>query len=371
MRNKKENNTNLKLNMVIMSLLLVVAVFCTNTGFVEAAASPSTTAASYAAVFDATYYSDHYADLKAAFGNNEQSLFQHFLNSGMKEGRQASEEFNVQAYKARYSDLRSAYGENLVLYYQHYIVCGKAEGRNGRADGVTNNSASGQTVASNQTQPNTVSVPLGTEKVIAGTTYVVKGHTSQGVALYAAKGDSKVSFEICPYALNYVEAIGLTNSMTDKEKADAIAMYLATLIHYNYSYQSSWAPLKTRSGVCDDYTRDFRAICRLVGIEAYYIASDEMNHAWNSVIIGGVEYYYDVTWVSCRIDKGYQANSYYKWFGTTSDVFYSDGTHVTYNLIRDDRTSYNYDIYNDVFDRQYSRSYGGQHRCVYTSESIY
>lgn len=91
----------------------------------------------YAAVFDANYYANKYADLKAAYGNNADALFAHFYNSGMTEGRQGSEEFNVQAYANRYADLKSAFGTDLRKYYMHYITSGKAEGRNGRADAVT------------------------------------------------------------------------------------------------------------------------------------------------------------------------------------------------------------------------------------------
>ena len=84
----------------------------------------------YSAVFDATYYSNKYNDLKAEFGNNAAALFHHFIVCGMKEGRQAIATFNVQAYRARYPDLQKTFGEKLPLYYQHYIQFGRAEKRN-------------------------------------------------------------------------------------------------------------------------------------------------------------------------------------------------------------------------------------------------
>ena len=84
----------------------------------------------YSAVFDAGYYCDRYKDLKAAYGNNREALFSHFVAHGMREGRQAIDTFNVLAYKARYTDLQKAFGENLPLYYQHYIQFGIAERRN-------------------------------------------------------------------------------------------------------------------------------------------------------------------------------------------------------------------------------------------------
>ena len=83
----------------------------------------------YSPVFDPTYYAEHNSDVKAVYGNNATQLFNHFTIYGMKEGRQASANFNVQTYKAKYLDLQKAYGTNLKLYYYHYIVYGRNEGR--------------------------------------------------------------------------------------------------------------------------------------------------------------------------------------------------------------------------------------------------
>lgn len=83
----------------------------------------------YSAVFDATYYSNHYSDMKRFYGDDANALLKHFITYGMKEGRQGNEEFNVFAYKLNYKDLRDAFGDDLVQYYMHYINTGKAEGR--------------------------------------------------------------------------------------------------------------------------------------------------------------------------------------------------------------------------------------------------
>ena len=88
----------------------------------------------YSSVFDGKYYLGLYADLKAVFGEDENSAFMHFVNYGINEGRQGSAEFNVNAYRVRYADLNAAYGDDLKSYYLHYILYGKAEGRNGAAE---------------------------------------------------------------------------------------------------------------------------------------------------------------------------------------------------------------------------------------------
>lgn len=86
----------------------------------------------YAYVFDPIYYADHNADLKAVFKYDATSLFNHFVNCGMKEGRIASANFNVKNYKNRYTDLQNAFGNNLALYYVHYCTNGRLENRNGK-----------------------------------------------------------------------------------------------------------------------------------------------------------------------------------------------------------------------------------------------
>ena len=88
----------------------------------------------YSPVFNGKYYLGLYADLKAAFGEDEKLAFAHFVEHGMSEGRQGSAEFNVAAYRARYADLDAAFGDNLACYYTHYIEHGQAEGRDGSAE---------------------------------------------------------------------------------------------------------------------------------------------------------------------------------------------------------------------------------------------
>ena len=83
----------------------------------------------YSAVFDADYYYAHHKDVANAFGNDKQALFNHFMNYGINEGRQASEEFNVEAYKANNADLVNAFGSDTRTYYIHYIKYGKSENR--------------------------------------------------------------------------------------------------------------------------------------------------------------------------------------------------------------------------------------------------
>lgn len=83
----------------------------------------------YSAVYNYNDYKTLNPDLITALGDNEKLLFEHFVNNGMKEGRQGSTEFNLAAYKANNPDLVAAFGDDNVKYYEHYISSGKAEGR--------------------------------------------------------------------------------------------------------------------------------------------------------------------------------------------------------------------------------------------------
>lgn len=67
--------------------------------------------------------------MAATFSDNQKALFEHFINSGMKEGRQGSSQFNLAAYKANNPDLVALFGDDNVKYYEHYMAGGKAEGR--------------------------------------------------------------------------------------------------------------------------------------------------------------------------------------------------------------------------------------------------
>ncbi|MDO4747902.1 MAG: RICIN domain-containing protein [Eubacteriales bacterium] len=80
-------------------------------------------------VFDAGYYSNAHADLKSAYGTDADKLYQHFLDFGIKEGRQAHPVFDVKYYLSANSDLKSTYGEDYAKGINHYLSFGYKESR--------------------------------------------------------------------------------------------------------------------------------------------------------------------------------------------------------------------------------------------------
>ena len=80
-------------------------------------------------VFNASYYAAKYEDLKNAFGTDANKLYDHFLDYGAKEGRQASAIFDVRTYLAKNADLKAAYGDDYKGAIQHLASFGVNENR--------------------------------------------------------------------------------------------------------------------------------------------------------------------------------------------------------------------------------------------------
>ncbi len=108
-------------------LLVLSATIVTLVGSVL----PVSAAPTYADIFDAEYYAENYSDVAAAFGDNEEALFNHYINYGINEGRIGSEAFNVLSYRENYTDLEAAFGDNWKSYADHYLTFGLTEGRDG------------------------------------------------------------------------------------------------------------------------------------------------------------------------------------------------------------------------------------------------
>ena len=98
----------------------------------------------YSAVFDPNYYKNAYADAAAACGGNVSALLQHFINTGMKEGRRGNATFNPVSYRNQYPEIRAQYGLDWSKYYEHYMSTGRREGRQGT--GYEDNMVGGLTV---------------------------------------------------------------------------------------------------------------------------------------------------------------------------------------------------------------------------------
>ena len=80
--------------------------------------------------FDAEFYAQQYPDVVAIYGDSSDSLYQHYIDYGMSEGRALSPLFDVRSYRDRYSDLETAFGNDWSAYINHMLSYGLYEGRN-------------------------------------------------------------------------------------------------------------------------------------------------------------------------------------------------------------------------------------------------
>ena len=125
------------------SLLAILAVICASnaslaqtpaTGAQPVAAAPS--AAQYLSVLDATFYLNKYPDLKAAFGTNLDAAKTHWLQYGIKEGRDSAAGFSIGGYMARYPELQKTLGIDYAAYLGHWFSNGIKEKRDPSATGT-------------------------------------------------------------------------------------------------------------------------------------------------------------------------------------------------------------------------------------------
>jgi hypothetical protein len=126
-----------------------------------------------------------------------------------------------------------------------------------------------------------------------------------------------------------------SNFSTDKEKARAIFIWVATNIQYDidnmfainfYEPQEDKIakPLKTRKGICENYASLFTDICKKSGLKSFVVEgftkqngfTDYIPHAWSAALIDSSWFLFDPTWGSGYIDGGkfYKKinNDYYK-----------------------------------------------------------
>ena len=114
-----------------------------------------------------------------------------------------------------------------------------------------------------------------------------------------------------------VRELGISGQ-SDYQKALAINQWLYTNVNYDYANLedttytlkfTDYAALIDKVAVCQGFALAFYRLALEAGLDARYIRSAEMNHAWNIVRINGIYYELDSTWDSnirqYYTDRGY------------------------------------------------------------------
>ena len=83
--------------------------------------------------FDPIFYRQNYPDLRAM---DYVAVLQHWAANGAKEGRAGTKFFNIVFYVEHHGDLKMAYGTNYAEAWQHWRCIGSRELRRTSADGL-------------------------------------------------------------------------------------------------------------------------------------------------------------------------------------------------------------------------------------------
>lgn len=86
-------------------------------------------------------------------------------------------------------------------------------------------------------------------------------------------------------------------AMSETEKALFVHDYMIASYSYDTDVSNfdALSLLCERCGVCQAYSLAYMAVLRELGMDAVMVTSDEMNHAWNLVEIGGAWYHVDLS----------------------------------------------------------------------------
>lgn len=148
---------------------------------------------------------------------------------------------------------------------------------------------------------------------------------------------------------------------TDYDKAKAVHDYLITHITYGAGSgagQDIYAALVEGNCVCQGYANAYAYLLGQLGVSCDVITGtgDRESHAWNHVVLNGLDYYTDVTWDDMdRYSAGGSEYITYHWFNLTLEDMETRHTAAEgMALPPADTTDYNYFTMENAWLWQYS-----------------
>lgn len=114
--------------------------------------------------------------------------------------------------------------------------------------------------------------------------------------LYNEKQTKRMAEEMKKAAAKAIE--GITDEMSEAEKALAVHDYLVTHNSYDHSMKkySAYNCLVNQSSTCQGYTLAYIYVMRdLLGMDCSVVISDSQNHSWNYLKVDGEWYHVDLT----------------------------------------------------------------------------
>lgn len=161
---------------------------------------------------------------------------------------------------------------------------------------------------SNEVTKTTPTTPVQTSGIADGTTrtfsngqtFVARGKTPGGLTIWYMSDDNGTWPD---YMINAYDATGVTDDMSDYDKAVAINNYICRVVDYAYESGAEdkaaySACLTYGKAICTGYAHAFDCLCTMAGVYSNQVGglSDGGAHEWNYVLIGDTKYWVDVTY---------------------------------------------------------------------------
>ncbi|MFA7099097.1 MAG: dockerin type I domain-containing protein [Eubacteriales bacterium] len=163
---------------------------------------------------------------------------------------------------------------------------------------------------------------FGFKAVYQGSAYYV-----QELYLYYTLPDLEIA-----EAINFVngEIDDIINAIPRLWELDRISQalmvhdYLALHFNYDYSLENGdvYSMLTDKTGVCQAFTGLYALLMERLEIEVSWASSEDMNHIWNLIKIGGEWYHVDNTWD----DSDFTGKVYHRYFLKSDAAFLTPPT---------------------------------------------
>lgn len=126
----------------------------------------------------------------------------------------------------------------------------------------------------------------------------------------------KEAYDRTAYELRVAEILDyvVQDGMTQGQICLALYDALAVQYHYdeNYTLNTGYDLLTGGTSMCNGYAEAYKELLTRVGIPCEIVTSEEMDHTWNLVCLGGNWYHVDVTWADPVPDiYGYVSHAYF------------------------------------------------------------
>lgn len=134
-----------------------------------------------------------------------------------------------------------------------------------------------------------------------GETFVHRGQTPNGLNIWYMSDDKGTWSD---WIVAAYDATGITNDMSDYDKAVAINNYICRVVDYDNSIgadlQTSVTAgcLKTGGAICTGYSHAFDCLCTMAGVWSNEVTctTNGAGHSCNYVLIGDTKYWVDTCW---------------------------------------------------------------------------